>query len=336
MQFIQQQANNKISVDALCTALKVSRASYYRTRHPVPTPPAKAPSRLALSTSETQHILAILHDERFVDKAPHEIYARLLDEGQYYCSIRTMYRLLDRAGENHERRCQRQHRDAVKPELVATAPNQVWSWDITKLRSFTAWHYFYLYVIMDIFSRCVVGWLVAERESKNLACQLIQESCLKQAIQPQQLTLHADRGPSMKSQPVAQLLAHLGVTKSHNRPYVSNDNPFSEAQFKTLKYCPAFPVQFYSLKEAQQFCRQFFHWYNHEHYHTGIALLTPQSVHQGTGKSVLDQRTQVLRAAYAQHPERFKNKSPKAPSLPKAVWINPPSIKPSEVSHMTA
>jgi putative transposase len=263
--------------------------------------------------------------DRFMDQAPHEVYATLLDDGQYLCSVRTMYRILEAEGELRERSDQSRHPAYQKPELLAGAPNEVWSWDITKLLGPVKWSYYYLYVILDIFSRYVVGWMVAEGESAELAERLIAETCDKQQIQPGSLTLHADRGSSMKSKPVAGLMADLGVTKTHSRPHVSNDNPFSEAQFKTLKYRPEFPERFGSLPDARSFCREFFSWYNCEHHHTGIGLLTPKMVHYGVAPKVIAARDRVLRAAYEAHPERFVRGIPKAPRLPAAVWINPPA-----------
>jgi len=270
-------------------------------------------------------VLGVLHSEKFVDKAPQEVYAALLDEGQYVCSIRTMYRLLEASQEVKERRNQLRHPAYQKPELLATAPNQVWSWDITKLLGAVKWTYFYLYVILDIFSRYVVGWMIARGESAVLAEKLIHETCRKQEIQRGQLLIHADRGASMKSKPVALLLSDLGVTKTHSRPHTSNDNPYSEAQFKTLKYRPDFPERFGSLEDARAFCQDFFAWYNFEHHHSGIGLMTPQVVHYGLAQDVFKAREKVLLAAYEAHPERFVRKFPAPLQLPQAVWINPPN-----------
>jgi putative transposase len=270
--------------------------------------------------------LGILHSERFVDQAPREVYATLLDEGSYLCSVSTMYRLLAEQGEARERRNQLVHPAYAKPELLATAPNQVWSWDITKLLGPVKWSYFYLYVIMDIFSRYAVGWMVATRESAALAQRLIQETCAKQGIAPGKLTIHADRGSSMTSKPVALLLADLGITRTHSRPYNSNDNPYSEAQFKTLKYRPEFPERFASVEEARTFCQTFFRWYNRDHHHAGIGLLTPEALHYGRASLVTEARQRVLTAAYTAHPERFVNKPPQPPAIPTAVWINPPKV----------
>ena len=259
-----------------------------------------------------------------MDQAPQEVYAALLDQGRYLCSLRTMYRLLEANQEVRERRDQLRHPSYAKPELLAAAPNQVWSWDITKLLGPVKWTYFYLYVILDIFSRYVVGWMVASREMAALAHKLIQGTLEKQNIQPGQLTIHADRGPSMKSKPVALLLSDLGVTKTHSRPHSSDDNPYSEAQFKTLKYRPDFPERFGSLEDARAFCQEFFAWYNLDHYHSGIGLMTPRVVHDGLAQEVFRAREKVLLAAYEKHPERFVRKVPVPLALPKAAWINPP------------
>jgi putative transposase len=314
-----------VGVVTACAALGVARATFYRARRAArPLVPRPAPPR-ALTPAERQAVLAVLHSERFVDHAPAEVYATLLDEGVYHCSPRTMYRVLAAAAEVRERRNQLRHPAYQKPELLATGPNQVWSWDITKLLGPVKWAYFSLYVILDIFSRYVVGWMVAHRESAALAERLIAATCEKQAIPPGQLTIHADRGTSMTSKPVALLLVDLGVARTHSRPHVANDNPYSEAQLKTLKYRPEFPERFGTPEEARAFCQQFFTWYNTEHRHAGIGLLTPEMVHYGWGDGVRTQRCAVLAAAYTAHPERFVRKPPEPPAVPTAVWINPPS-----------
>ena len=236
-----------------------------------------------------------------------------------------MYRILAANQPVRERRNQLEHPRYTKPELVATGANETWSWDITRLLGPTRWNYFYLYVLLDIFSRYVVGWMVAERENAALAATLIEQTCLKQGIEPQVLTLHSDRGAPMTSKCTAQLLADLGVTRSLSRPHVSDDNPFSEAQFKTLKYHPGFPGRFDDIHAAIAFCRSFFPWYNTEHRHGGIAMLTPDDVHHGRAHTVLQQREQTLRAAWSHHPERFVRGIPKPLPLPEAVWINPPA-----------
>ena len=278
----------------------------------------------ALDPSEKAEVRALLNSERFADQAPREVYAILLDEGQYLCSWRTMYRILDENQEVRERRNQLQHPQYTKPELLATQPNQLWSWDITKLLGPTKWTYYYLYNILDVFSRYSVGWLIAERESASLAEELIAATCVRQNILPGQLTIHADRGSSMTSKPVALLMADLGVTKTHSRPHVSNDNPFSEAQFKTLKYRPDYPDRFGCQLDARTWAGEFFRWYNHEHHHSAIGLLTPADVHFGRAQTILEQRQQVLQTAYLKNPERFvKGRSTPAP-VPAAVWINPP------------
>lgn len=323
-----QTLANDVGIQPACKALGVARAGYYRACKPWPFPKKKAKPRpappRALPKDEKKTVLDLLHSERFVDMAPQEIYATLLDEGKYHCSIRTMYRILHENNEVRERRNQLRHPKYKKPELLATEPNRVWSWDITKLLGPRKWSYFYLYVILDIFSRYVVGWMVADRESAKLATKFIQETCNKQGIQQGQLTLHADRGSSMKSKAVAFLLADLGVTKTHSRPYTSDDNPFSESQFKTLKYRPEFPDRFGCIQDARAHCLSFFDWYNKEHRHSGIGLFTPESVHYGRAKEMREQRKIILREAYAAHPERFVRKIPEPAPLPTAVWINPP------------
>lgn len=317
-----------MSVAVACRALGVPRATFYRYRRPSERPrkPRPKPAR-ALTEVEQKRVLDVLHQERFMDKAPAEVYAKLLDEGKFYCSIRTMYRILEAAHEVRERRKQVRHPAYVKPELLATGPNQVWSWDITKLKGPGKWQHYHLYVILDIYSRYVVGWLIADRESVALAQRLIAETLRKEGITRGQLVIHADRGASMHSKPVAQLLADLGVTKSHSRPHTSNDNPYSEAQFKTLKYRPDFPERFGSLEDARAFCRGFFRWYNHEHYHSGIALLTAETVHLGRAETVIQRRSATLEVAYEANPQRFVRKKPTHPKLPTAAWINPPKPK---------
>ena len=279
----------------------------------------------ALSDEERKKVLDVLHSERFVDSAPEEVYATLLDEQTYLCSPRTMYRILHDTKEVRERRNQLRRPVYTKPELLATKPNEVWSWDISKLLGPAKWTYYYLYVILDIFSRYVTGWMVAHAERTALAERLIEETCAKEAIEPGDLTLHADRGPSMTSKPVAFLLADLGVTKTHSRPYTSADNPFSESHFKTLKYRPAFPRRFDSIRHARDFCATFFSWYNFHHRHSGIAHLTPHVVHHDLAEQVLHQRQATLEAAHRSHPERFVRGAPTSAELPSAVYINPPT-----------
>jgi len=322
-----EQHRHQAGTLPLCEALNIPRASFYRQQarnaNVAPVVPRQRPEH-ALSVTEQQTVLATLHAPRFVDLAPSQIYARLLEEGHYLCSIRTMYRLLAANNEVRERRAVASHPVYTKPELLATGPNEVWSWDITKLKGPVKWTYYYLYVILDIFSRYVVGWMIAERESATLAKRLITESCGKQNIVEEQLTLHADRGSSMKSKVVAQLLCDLGVTKTHSRPHVSNDNPFSESQFKTMKYRPEYPHRFGSIQDARVFAVDFFQWYNEEHHHSGIALYTPSDVHYGRVEQIQQDRQATLDAAYQQHPHRFVNKPPEAARPPQAVWINPP------------
>jgi len=270
-------------------------------------------------------IIAVLHEARFIDKSPREIYATLLDEGRYVCSPTTMYRWLRDLKETRERRNIRSHPNYKKPELLATGPNQVWSWDITKLKGPEKWCYFYLYVVIDIYSRKVVGWLIASRECAELAKILINDTCEKEKIQKDELIIHSDRGPSMTSKAVALLLADLSVAKSLNRPHVSNDNPYSESQFKTMKYRPSFPEKFGSIEDARAFCRFFFDWYNKKHHHSGIAFLTPLVVHSGQAEVYLKNRQRTLEHAFRAHPERFVRGLPHPLSLTKAVWINKPS-----------
>lgn len=319
-----------LGVAPLCRALDVPRATVYRVWHHERTAvlarPRPKPAR-ALSDEERQEVLEVLHAPRFVDLPPAQVYATLLDEERYVCSARTMYRILDAEGEVRERRDQLEHPPYTKPELLATGPNQVWSWDITKLKGPVKWTYFYLYVILDIFSRYTVGWMVAVRESATLAKRLIAETCAKQEISQEQLTLHADRGSSMRSKCVAQLLGDLGITKTHSRPHVSNDNPFSESQFKTLKYRPEFPERFGCIEDARGFCVDFFAWYNTQHHHSAIGWLTPEDIHYGRGPHRVEARQHVLDIAYDLHPERFVRKAPQAPQMPEAVWINPPAFK---------
>jgi putative transposase len=324
-----------IGVAQACRVLGVPRASWYRARQTAaPSRERPAPPR-ALSAEERTAVRELLNSPRFQDCAPREVYATLLDEQTYLCSWRTMYRILAAADEVRERRDQLRRPTYTKPELLATRPRELWSWDITKLKGPTKWTYYYLYVILDVFSRYVVGWMISERESAELAEAFIAETCAKEGICPDQLTLHADRGSAMTSKCVAHLLADLGVTKTHSRPHVSNDNPYSEAQFKTLKYRPDFPAQFGSLADARGWARPFFQWYNHEHRHTGIGLLTPATVHCGQAAETIAARQQVLLAAHQAHPERFVRGTPKPPAVPTAVWINPPTVPEPGVARLS-
>lgn len=319
-----EQLAEHTSVSAACQALGVPRSSFYRARQPEKEPQPRPTPKRALSQAEKMEVRQTLNSERFQDMSPRQVYATLLDEGIYHCSWRTMYRILDEHQEVRERRNQLRHPKYIKPELLTTRPNMLWSWDLTKLRGPVKWTYYYLYTILDVFSRYVVGWMIAERESASLAQQLIQETCRKQEIQPEQLTVHADRGSSMRSKTVALLLADLGVTKTHSRPYVSNDNPYSESQFKTMKYRPTYPERFGSIQDARAWARSFFRWYNHDHHHSALGLMTPAAVHCGQAETMREQRQQILEAAYAAHPERFVHGEPKAPALPQEVWINKP------------
>lgn len=310
----------------MCEALGVSRATLHTVPSEEPDRSERKPrsSPRALSKEERDRVLKILDSKRFLDEAPATIYATLLDERVYVCSVSTMYRVLHANSQVRQRR-QRDQSHYQTPEQLATGPNQLWSWDITKLRGPAKWTYYYLYVILDVFSRFVVGWMIAPREKAGLAEVLIDQACHGQNIEPHQLTLHADRGSAMTSKPVALLLADLGVTKTHSRPHVSNDNPYSEAQFKTLKYRPDFPDRFGSIEDARAFCQTFFAWYNHQHRHSGIAMMTPGNVHYGRADQILAVRQQTLTSAYARNPERFVRKSPVPEAVPRAAWINPPA-----------
>ena len=317
-----------------CRALGAAPATVYRRRRPpAPRPRRRRPvPARALSEQERQAVLELLHSERFVDCSPAQIYATLLDEGRYLASERTMYRLLAAAhGSVRERRDQLSHPIYAKPELLARRPNEVWSWDISKLKGPAKWTCFYLYAILDVFSRYCVGWTIQHRESAQLAKALIAQATEQQRIEPATLTVHADRGSSMTSKPVAFLLADLGVTKTHTRPYTSSDNPYSEAHFRTLKYRPEFPDRFDSIEHARAFCREFFYWYNHQHRHSGIGLMTPAAVHYGRAEHLHAERARVLGEAYARTPERFVRRPPRPPALPTAAWINKPTTE--EVAH---
>jgi len=320
-----------VGMKQACQVLAVPRATWYRRWRRRLFPPfgpssekGQRRSPRALSENEQSTVLACLHEERFQDCSPAQVYAALLDEGRFHCSIRTMYRLLETHGESCERRDHLTHPPYQKPELLATQSNQLWSWDITKLRGPVKWTVYHLYVILDVFSRYVVGWMIAHRESAELARRLIEHSCRAQKIAPGQLTVHADRGSSMKSKPVALLLADLGVVKTHSRPHVSDDNPYSESQFRTMKYRPEFPDRFGCIQDSRAFSQGFFRWYNEEHRHSGLGLLTPAMVHHHQTALILEQRQTVLDAAYRVHPERFVHQAPKPPAVPTEVWINKP------------
>lgn len=313
----------EIGIQPLCEALGEPRASWYRTRKPRIVREESRQSARRLSHLEEHQVLETLNSERFRDMAPGEIYTVLLDEDRYLCSERTMYRILNRYHQITERR-QTPARQSPRPELLATQPNELWSWNITKLKGPKKWTYYYLYKIMDVFSRYVVGWMVSYREFGADAAGLISDTCLKQGIVPKQLTIHADNGSSMTSKTVGMLLSDLGVTKTHSRPHVSNDNPYSESAFKTLKYRPDFPERFMTIEDARSFCRAFFQWYNHEHRHSGIAMLTPESVHYKYYPEILQQRAVTLASAHGRHPERFVKGKPIVKQMQNAVWINKP------------
>ncbi len=314
-----------IALRPLCDAVGVARASVYRRRQPKAAPPQARPRpQRALSVIERDAVAAVLVDDRFVDRSPVNAYHTLLDEGVRHCSPRTMYRILQERRQVRERRAQRTHPEYVRPELMASAPNEVWSWDISRLRTNVSWKYLYLYVILDIFSRFVVGWMIAEHENAALAKNLIEETIDRHDVAPGTLVLHADRGTQMTSKTLAQLMADLDVGRSFSRPQVSNDNPFSESQFRTTKYEPSFPGRFAGMDDALAWGRGFFPWYNHEHRHSGIAYLTPANVHQRQSEQVLMARHEVMLKAWAAHPERFVHGRPKLATAPTAAYINPP------------
>jgi putative transposase len=317
------------SVTTACQVLQIPRSSLYRARHPGQEVAAsngqRAKPARALQDEEKEAVRDVLNSERFADRSPREVYAALLDEGEYLCHWRTMYRVLEEHREVRERRNQLRHPVYAKPELLATGPNQLWSWDITRLRGPATWIYYYLYVMLDVFSRYVVGWLLAERESAALAEELTASATAKQQIEPGRLTIHADRGGPMMAKSMAMLMSDLGVNESHSRPHVSDDNPYSEAHFRTLKYSPDYPDRFGSLVHGRQWCQRFFPWYNQEHHHTSLHLLTPADVHYGRAQERLAQRQAVLQQAYTAHPERFVQGPPTVPRLATAVWINPPA-----------
>jgi len=329
------EVRESLGVAPTCDAFGVARASFYRWLDRQRGKEKAARGRRSprrLTEWERSEVLAVLHDLSYVDLSAGQVVARLLDEGRYLCSERTMYRILSECDEVRERRDQLRHPSYKKPELLATGPNEVWSWDITKLRGPAKWAYYYLYVILDLFSRYVVGWMVAEREAGVLARRLIAETIERQGIERGQLTIHADRGPSMRSKPVALLLSDLGVTKSHSRPYCASDNPYSESQFKTMKYRPEFPDRFGSVQDARSFGGVFFPWYNTEHYHSGLGWMTPHDVHFGLCAAKRRRRAVVLAEAYEKTPERFVHGMPTPAELPKEVWINRPMTDPENGS----
>ena len=317
----------KIGIQQAGETLNVPRSRMYRARQPKGEAKPRPTPDHALSQTEREAVRDVLNSERFMDQAPRQVYATLLDEGTYLCHWRTMYRILEAYGEVKERRRVRQHPTYNKPELLATAPNQVWSWDITWLRGANKLEKYPLYTVLDIYSRYVVGWMLAEVESSELAKQLIAETAHKQGIQAEQLILHADNGAPMVGKPLSQLLVDLGIGKSHSRPHTSDDNPFSEAQFKTMKYRPDYPDRFANMHDARQWVRTFFDWYNCQHYHSGLNLMTPASVHYGEANVVQQQRQLVMNTAYETHPNRFTQGGPVVKGAPSAVYINPPSLE---------
>lgn len=321
-------------IKALCDAFDLPRSNFYRRQKPVAKATAKRYPPRRIGDEQRADILLVLNSWRFCDRAPAEIYATLLDEGTYLCAARTMYRILKENRQNRLRR-QRVPRNLSRPELLATKPNQLWSWDVTKLKSPFKWTYYYLYKILDVFSRYVVGWMVSYRETADLAKALIGDTCLKQEIVPGTLTVHGDNGSIQTAHTVGQLLIDLGVAKTHSRPHVSNDNPYSESAFKTLKYHPEYPGCFGSIEDAISYCKEFFGWYNCEHRHSGIAMLTPEQVHYKDHEKILNVRETVLQKAFFQHPERFVKGMPKVQQLPGDVWINKPDFKEQNVEKVS-
>jgi putative transposase len=314
----------EVGLLSVCEALNLPRSTVYRSRLPRGEPAPRPKPERSLGVAERQTVLETLNSEPYADLAPAQVYNQLLDAEIYLCSIRTMYRILEDNRQVRERRNVLRHPHYQRPELIATGPNQVWSWDITKLLGPEKWSYFHLYVMLDIFSRYVVGWLLADSEQAGLAKRLIAESYRKQGLSPGQVSLHADRGTAMTAKATSQLLADLGIAESHSRPRVSNDNPFSESQFKTIKYRPGFPDRFGGPQHAHAVCRDLLTWYNTEHRHSALAYLTPEEVHYGRASQILAQRQRVLDRAHAATPERFVLRHPIVHQLPPAVWINPP------------
>jgi putative transposase len=319
---VAQRNAEQFTVKELCKLLGISRSGWYRSRMPK-SPDQRRPPR-KLTGAERTEVLTLLNSETFQDEAVPTVHAKLLDEGKYLCSQRTMYRILKAEKQVHQRRHERQHPVYQKPELLATGPNQVWSWDITKIKGPKSWIFYDLYVVIDLFSRCIVSWCITEYESGEQARALIGSACAREGIKRNQLTVHSDRGRAMRSKCLADLLCELGVGRSFNRPHVSNDNPYSESHFKTLKYRPDYPERFGSIEDARAHMRAFFQWYNTEHRHSGIAMMTPEVVHTGRADEVHQQRQSVLDEAYKAHPERFVKGRPQARAVPEEVWINKP------------
>ena len=325
MMAVTELLAERVGVSRACDTLDVPRSTLYRARQPRPEPKPRPTPSHALTASERSEVREVLNSDRFMDQSPRQVYAALLDEGRYLASVSTMYRVLRVHDEVRERRAVRRHPVYQKPELLATGPNQVWSWDITVMRGPVKWAHFALYTVLDIFSRYAVGWMIAETQTSELARQLVDESVRKQGIPPGQLTLHSDNGTPMKGKPLVGLLDDLGIDRSHSRPHTSDDNPFSEAQFKTMKYRPDYPKRFSDIDAARQWARRFFDWYNHEHYHSGLNLLTPASVHYGEAESIQQRRQATMTLAYAANPRRFAAGPPQVKGTPEAVWINPPA-----------
>jgi putative transposase len=326
-----QELSREMSVADACNGMGFPRSTFYRLISSSPFQKSAEASRSTRASSrglakvEREQVREILNSEQFMDCTPYVVYATLLDEGKYLCSISTMYRILRAHDEVRERRNQRKVPTYKKPELLATKPNELWSWDISWLRGPVHGKYYYIYVILDVFSRYIVAWGIFEVESAELAIKMIEFAYQKQGIASDTLTLHSDRGPAMVSIPVAHLLEQLGVAKSHSRPYTANDNPYSEAQFKTMKYRFDYPDRFQSIQQARNWARSFISWYNFEHFHSGIGLIPPAALHFGYAQQLFDRRQRTLDSAFQLHPERFINGRPQPPAIPTEVWINKPA-----------
>jgi putative transposase len=322
---IAERNTEEFKITELCKLLGISRSTWYRRQKPKKQTDGRTSPR-KLTDRQYRKTLTLLNSERFQDEAVPTVHAKLLDEGIYLCSPRTMYRILKAEKQVKQRRHDRKHPVYTKPELLATGPNQVWSWDITKIKGPKSWIFYDLYVVIDIFSRCIVAWCITEYESGEQARALIGTACAREGITRAQLTVHSDRGRAMRSKCLANLYGELGVQSSFNRPHVSNDNPYSESHFKTLKYRPDYPERFGSIEDAHSHMQSFFDWYNTEHRHSGIAMLTPWQVHSGQADEIIRVRQATMNAAYAAHPERFVNGPPKVRAVPEEVWINKPAV----------
>lgn len=318
-----ERNKSQFPITVLCETLGVNRSTWYNHLAPKTTPEGRTPPR-KLAESERAEVLRTLNSETFQNESVPTVYAKLLDKETYLCSQRTMYRILKDQKQTRPRRHEREHPNYHKPQLVATGPNQVWSWDITRLKGPKSWIFYELYVVIDIYSRCIVSWCLSEHESGEQAKALIKAACIREGINKHQLTVHSDRGRAMRSKQLSDLYGELGIIRSLNRPRVSNDNPYSESQFKTLKYRPDYPDRFGSIEDARTHLRAFFEWYNTEHRHSGIAMMPPAEVHAGRSEEIRRKRQTILRKAHQRHPERFVRGIPQAKGVPEKVWINEP------------